>query len=222
MFIHLYNILVFLLWLCVHYQAVSKFRVDLLEFALNWLFWEISSKILIIKCMVINKVMLLRLWFKKNGIFDKVFKNWLRNCFQHLVIDVYICRECVLCVGIKSIYMCIITMYINICMFQFQIDIDFYYAFQKSKFQFRSKFKLKFCFKYTVWYCSYAIFCMFVTYMVFFFKYMNVYTLFQCIKFTAFLCINFIICLKNFTAIKLIFQDFIEILKYLSLTFELT
>lgn len=198
--------MVFLLWLCVHYQGVSKFRVDLLEFAL-WLFWGISSKILIIRCMVINKVMLLRLWFKKNGIFDKVFKNWLRNCFQHLVIDVYICRECVLCVGITSIYMCIITMYINICMFQFQIDINFYYAFQKSKFQFRSKFKFKFCFKYTVWYCLYAIFCMFVTYMVFFFKYMNVYTLFQCIKFTAFLCINFIICLKrNFTDIKLIFK----------------
>lgn len=82
--------------------------------------------------MVINKVMLLRLWFKKNGIFDKVFKNWLRNCFQHLVIDVYICRECVLCVGITSIYMCIITMYINICMFQFQIDIKFFLCFLKN------------------------------------------------------------------------------------------
>lgn len=65
----------------------------------------------------------------------------------------------------------------------------------------------------------------------FFCKYMNVYTLFQCIKFTAFLCnykfhnmfkkkfhryqINFPTCIQ-------IKKDFIEILKYLSLTFELT
>lgn len=151
----------------------------------------------IIKCMV----------KKKNGTIDKVIKNWLCNCFQHLVIDVYICRECVLCVGITSIYMCIITMYINICMFQFQIDIDFYYAFQKSKFQFRSKFKFNFVLNilYDI-VCMQYFACLSLTW-VFFFKYMNVYTLFQCIKFTAFLCINFIICLRrNFTDIKLIFQ----------------
>lgn len=43
LFIHLH--FDFLLWLCVHYKGVSKFKVDLLEFAL-WPFWEISFKTL--------------------------------------------------------------------------------------------------------------------------------------------------------------------------------
>lgn len=167
---------------------------------------------------------------KKNGTIDKVFKNWLRYCFQHLVIDVNICRECVLCVGITSIYMCIITMYINICMFQFQIDIDFYYAFQKSKFQFRSKFKLTFCFKYTVWYCSYAIFCMFVTYMVLFFQIHECLYIVSMHKILCFSMYKFHNMFKkkfhryqiNFQTCIQIKKDFIEILKYLSLTFELT
>lgn len=72
---------------------------------------------------------------KKNGTIDKVFKNWLRYCFQHLVIDVNICRECVLCVGITSIYMCIITMYINIyACFNFRLISIFIMLFKNLNF----------------------------------------------------------------------------------------
>lgn len=49
------------------------------------------------------------------------FLKIVMYCFQHLVIDVYIYRECVLCVGIILLYTWVITL--NICMFQFQIFI---------------------------------------------------------------------------------------------------
>lgn len=49
------------------------------------------------------------------------FLKMVMYCFQHLVIDVYIYRECVLCVGIILLYTWVITL--NICMFQFQIFI---------------------------------------------------------------------------------------------------
>lgn len=106
----------------------------------------------------------------------------------------------------------------------------FFMLSKKSKFQFRSKFKLKFCFKYTVWYCSYAIFCMFVTYMVFFFQIHECLYIVSMHKILCFSMYKFHNMFKkkfhryqiNFPTCIQIKKDFIEILKYLSLTFELT
>lgn len=90
-------------------------------------------------------------------------------CFQHLVIDVYICRECVLCVGITNIYMC---NYINICMFLFQI----FFLSKNLDFNSDQSSKLNFYLFKIYWMLLYERFCMFVTYMFLCF-FSNMFTL---------------------------------------------
>lgn len=135
-------------------------------------------------------------------------------CFQHLVIDVYICRECVLCVGITIIYMC---NYINICMFLFQI----FFLSKNLDFNSDQSSKLNFYLFKIYWMLLYERFCMFVTYMFlgFFqiclhYSYIIYKIIFmkhhQCrnLHFNDFLSLDFI-CKKKFHLYQTNFQTFI-------------